>query len=1236
MNTLPALHRIVLINTHMTGIVELKLNGHTNICGTNASGKTTLQRLIPVFYGEYPSRVVPATRDSFERWYLPTEQSFIIYEYVKGDGELCQLVLSSSGTGVDYRLVSKGFDIEDYAIPSLTDERHILSAKELSRNLKRDGVICTRILNTKEFKAIIQNDRAVLSSNRDLPGFARLFSLCQGNDNLRHIEKLAKAVHSKEGKMETIKAMVAAILEEDGVQAGETKLSHNKVEEWIREVKLVKGFEDIRPEFNKLEKADIEYSEVEQRLAQLKHQLSLDISKLASSLLEGQSSLEQVIADLKVLDRDWQEQREALQSVVSEAKADINKLESDLDQIEDVYETWQDKDIEQLKEDLESLPRWKNELNTHSSRYTLLTEKHQDIEATYHRQKSELNQQFNDEVSTYNEQKDEARENLSSQRAEQAIQLSQSEQAYKQQISDLKSEYQTREHEINNQLTQWQTLADNVGFTSDEQNQLDILEHAIKEASSIEDSVRVKSRQVEAELNQIIQSRSGLNAQLESSRKQVNAKQKEIAQVEGLLYPGQNTLLEFLRREKPGWEDTLGKVINAELLQRTDLRPTSIVSGGQSEKAEQASLQEDTLFGVKLQLETLEQPAYAQSEIELKQKLDDLQHGLTELIATQEEIEDGLANASKQVRNAELNVAKIQTELSNAEHARKRAQQDKDDINKEFVEALQQRKQGYVEKLAKLKAQLSTLRAQQDEAIAELNDQQRDAQMELSSHWQLLIADIEQQLSQIDSHIQQCKQSVELELNNLERWLKDELANRGVDVDEIGQLKRTINELSQNINKTEKNAHLVAEYKHWYQTYYMGHKVTWQKQLAEVKSTYSDGKRQLDKGLAEYKAQLDVGRSKQQRFEQQVKDAQLHEHEVQQLAKQLAKLSLPSAEIVPENQNLSQRISETQTLLAKREELSADIKAYVEHFDQKIAAQSGTGFYDTWERSRSECSFINEQGVKNIDHVRLVKHLDQLINVLMPQKISAIREQGRIFGLALSQYYKILKDVEGQIGNQSKRISKEVDEELFLDGVSDSAVKIRSKISELEFWPELQQFNEHYRAWIEDGAHELPGDDYAFSMRRVMEILGRSALTGGISKLLDIELHIREGNSDLVIRTDRQLNESSSHGMAYLILCKFLLAFTRLLRGNNNTIIHWPIDELGTLHQSNIKKIFDACKNNNIYVVGAFPNPESEVLTLFKNRYLIDKQKKQLQVVQPKVNAISEKLKARKMQEEIA
>lgn len=120
-----------------------------------------------------------------------------------------------------------------------------------------------------------------------------------------------------------------------------------------------------------------------------------------------------------------------------------------------------------------------------------------------------------------------------------------------------------------------------------------------------------------------------------------------------------------------------------------------------------------------------------------------------------------------------------------------------------------------------------------------------------------------------------------------------------------------------------------------------------------------------------------------------------------------------------------------------------------------------------------------------------------------------------------------------------------------------------------------------------------------------------------------------------MIRTDRQLNESSSHGMAYLILCKFLLAFTRLLRGKADVTVHWPIDELGTLHHANVKKIFDACENNNISVLGAFPNPESEVLNLFANRYIINKQTKRLQVVKPKVDPIAQKLSERLAKEAV-
>ena len=47
------------------------------------------------------------------------------------------------------------------------------------------------------------------------------------------------------------------------------------------------------------------------------------------------------------------------------------------------------------------------------------------------------------------------------------------------------------------------------------------------------------------------------------------------------------------------------------------------------------------------------------------------------------------------------------------------------------------------------------------------------------------------------------------------------------------------------------------------------------------------------------------------------------------------------------------------------------------------------------------------------------------------------------------------------------------------------------------------------------------------------------------------------------------------------------------------------------------------------------PNPESEVLNLFANRYIINKQTKRLQVVKPKVDPIAQKLSERLAKEAV-
>jgi len=51
--------------------------------------------------------------------------------------------------------------------------------------------------------------------------------------------------------------------------------------------------------------------------------------------------------------------------------------------------------------------------------------------------------------------------------------------------------------------------------------------------------------------------------------------------------------------------------------------------------------------------------------------------------------------------------------------------------------------------------------------------------------------------------------------------------------------------------------------------------------------------------------------------------------------------------------------------------------------------------------------------------------------------------------------------------------------------------------------------------------------------------------------------------------------------------------------------IIWPMDELKELHQMNIEVLVEMLTKNRITLFSAFPDPDPEVLRLFKNRYQV-------------------------------
>ncbi|MCQ4310678.1 ATP-binding protein [Pseudomonas stutzeri] len=1219
---MPSLNRIILINTHLQGVVELVVDGHTNICGTNASGKTTLQRLVPVFYGEYPSRVVPATRDSFERWYLPTEQSFIIYEYRRMDDHLCQVVLASAsdGKGVVYRLVQKGFDLEDYTKSRQGEAITCLSMAELGRQLKQAGVPITTLLNTRQFRAIIQNDRSLLAADgqrAELRTWARQFSLCDSEHSLRHIEKLARAVHSREGKMETVKSMVAAILEEDGVSPPSTHLNLQRVEDWIRDSRLIQGFNAIRPEFDKLEREYQDLLASEHRLSGLLLGYRADDSRLFQRQEETASVIEQTGRQLKQLEEQWKDQRDTLNQEFSAAKGDVSRIEEELDQIEEQYQVFLDADMDQAKADLEQVGVWRDDLNNLQARHRLLTEQHRDVEHAYLERQQAIKDQREAALDQLREQQDALREERDSQKALQDDALNTLEQTFNSRRQQGVEAFGERKHQLHLEQNRLQQLIDNSGYTEDENLSLAILDRRLDEADEKVEAAESLVQQLQNQERLLRNRRDESNNTLTLCRRRLNERQEQLDDLERLLYPGQHTLLEFLRREQPGWESRLGKVIEPALLQRADLKPAL------------SETDPDSLFGLHLDLSTLDVPAHAASEAELRRQVQLAKDALEDAQNQQQEAEKQLIEATAALDEQQHQLVVARTDSHNRRDDRQRLKEERRNQKEKLDAALAERRIKARKQLAELEAQLKQLASEHQDWLDELKNQHHEERLEKSAHWQQVIGSLDSQIRQLKANADERREKAKNELDECELWYQAELTSRGVDEAAIIDLKRQIKTLGERITRAEQRRSDVLRYEEWYRHSWLQRKPKLQSELSQGRTCMGELEQQLKTATASYK-------SERSRFEdERLKAIQLKGSlddaltRLKSLLKRLGELKLPRDGEIAEGE-LDERLRLGEEQLHAREQMLSAIKSHVEHFDNLIVGQSGSNLAETWERSREECTLVNVRGISSLDYRKLVPHLAQLLNVLVPQSLTALREQGKIFGIDLHGYYEVLADIDRRIATQSARITREVSEELFLDGVSDSAVRIRSRISELEFWPELKAFISAFREWREDGFSELPSEEYTASMRRALDIIGRSAVSNGIAGLLEIELRLREGNSDLVIRTDRQLNESSSHGMAYLILCKFLLAFTRLLRGGSPATIHWPIDELGTLHHNNVKKIFDACSNNNIRVLGAFPNPDSEVLSLFTNRYIVNKQTRQLQVVKPKVDLIAAKLMARR------
>lgn len=1227
--------RIVLINTHLTGVVEMQMDQHTNICGTNASGKTTLQRLVPVFYGELPNRVVPKTRKKFDEFYLPYSDSYIIYEYRRDKGDICQAVLTKkSDGGLEYRFVGIPYHSEHYLQEDGQGGVKVYSYSEWASIMRHQaaGQFSAKIGATSEYRSIIQNDAAALRGNNadsiKLRRLAATFSLVSGGHKLRHIEKLVSAVHAKEGKMDTLKAMLAAIFEEDGVTLPTTKVKNTKARDWIQQMHQSKGLKELQDQLDQLKQLANQLDSLEAQLAALEPALQADNSQQKVQRADSETALQHLQQQLNQLKEQFNEQLSELNSQLSKTEHDLKETQSRLDQMQQRYDAYEDKDMNQLQRDTGALPLWRENLQQLQEQYQLMAEQHGDLERQLDLRKIKLSEsldrqseQHSGQVKQLQLQKDQTREVQDSKLAEldQAFhnRLQAQQERFAEQRARSQSAIAVLDSQLNStSLTEAEHEAQAEAEARLEQSQIQAQQH------------NHQLQQAQRNLNQVREQRDQADQQLEKQRQTVRAADQQLQQLHRQLTPEQGSLRHYLRQHYQGWEQNLGKVLDAGLLDRHDLLP-------------QLGELSDNLYGLQLELNALEVPDYAQDEVAIRERIHSAEQALSQASGQQQQAEKALKEQHELFEQAKARLEQAQWQATEYEQNIDYARDARDRLKAQHQALIAQRKSQIQNQWNEQTQQLERLKGQQQLDLQAMNDDHQTQRLELKADWQTELQRLDEQIEQLDQQLAEKRVENKAQLKELQQAFEEELSDKGIDPSRLSDLKQRQQQLNNQIRRVEERQGELREWQDFMQ-------LDWQQRrpaMLEQETQLKQQQRSLQQSVTELKQDEKRQRNALERQQsEQLERIKQADDKLAELSSILAKLgelelfAVVPAPLAPDI-DLVERLARANEAYSQRNQMSLDLNGLVNDFENKLISKASREFIDRLEHEKSKLVALagkngtgKETGSKDAISVRQrLPILTDLLHILKDQQ-QQLLEMGENIGGDLKKFFTVFSDINRRIALQSRRLSEAVSDDLVLEGIKRSEVKILSTIDELGFWQPLKRFAKLYDQWRNSGKM-LPTDDYLNALSDVVELL-RSDEQYSIESLLRLELHLSEGGSDLVIKNDRQLLESSSHGMAYLILCKYLLAFTRLLKGDADVTLHWPIDEIGTLAYHNVEKLFQACSSNQIVIVGAFPNPESDVLMLFQHRYLIepsqqDPGKRQLKRIQPKVSRLAERLAAK-------
>jgi len=1199
-----SLNKIIFINSATIQYAEVMVDGNVHLIGTQGVGKSTLLRAILFFYNADTLKLgISKEKKSFAEYYFPFQNSFLIYEVLRETGPFCIVAFKSQGK-VCFRFLDTAYKREHFvsvgghAFEKWEDNRQVLDAQHIDHSRKIDRY--------EEYRDILYGNYE--AGKKDFAKYALLQS-----KQYQNIPRTIQNVFlNSKLEAEFIKQTIIMSLNEEDISIDLQSYTHHlkNFESQLNDIHLYKQPHIIKQADNVV-KNHLAIKHLESEKNNFSLQLAWAAAQVQRSIPKLQDKKEKLLAEKDELVEKTFATAQRFRNKSDKIKGEISILENDIKKAKEKADYYSRQSIDSIIERVAKKKELDTELQKLTKEKTLLTTRFADITQKY----ESLLQAAAQGATAYGQDKKEEQlalkeksamdkedirfaleKSLANFKQNSAQSLQQARQATEQEQQLLEKERLKRATITHQRFYEKElddTKATVVQYKLSIQQNKHELEHLKNTGSILQKQWAIEETAVQ---QTTAREQEKLQAGVSIQQELVNNITQKLASNETALYG-------WLNKNKPGWENSIGKITNEQLLFNEGLNP-------------KLNNDHNNLYGIELDVSDM--PVQIKTLAEYKAELEDAERSA--------EIKQKQFSKlqSEEITQLEKLKKKYQPQIKDAKDSLLEKQYKQEQDGLQWEQATLQQKDYEVKATAARRKALEDIdmalgaasealaQAQQNlqQTEDDLNKQAKAKEREYAKKMAGINLLLNQQLAQIQTAVKNQQATLQQQQKEIKKQQQQELAGKGADTNRIAVLDEKIQLTYTELKFIEEKRDLVAEYKKD------------MKELIDKADGFKSSKTNLDK---QYLLEEEKFSLHKEKIAAEIKETDTYLNHLQQELYKLeqdtqaltrfhqteAYLSLPSAYTEEK-----ETYKNDKTCVFLIDKLSSSFYTSARRLDD--LKEAATRFLDNFS-DNNIFNFTKALTDKH-SHQAFAEDLNEFIqNSKIEEYEKRVNER---FANVIKLVGKETGDLMSKAGDIQKvitSINRDFENKNFVGAIRKIELKIETSANKVvQLLMQIKVYNDEH-AYDIGGLNLFSSTDQESKNKKAVELLKQ--LSKAISEYRKDSIALSD-SFELKFRIEENLNDTGwveklsnvgSEGTDVLVKAMINIMLLNVFKDGaskrfKDFRLHCMMDEIGKLHPNNIRGILQFANDRNILLINGSPT-ETNALN-YKHIYKLEKDDK--------------------------